>query len=546
MTIYARTSSEIAEDIKKQQEALNNTQNSLDQAKKNLEYINSLANNPQGGLAQLENEIKKLEAEIETNKYELELTKKNKELKELEKAQNELKQNSSLKTMYMEWRINNSTDLKEVLHSFDIKKYEIYSQTLTSSQQGSILGIANDLENIKSDIGDYEAQLASLDVKSKELQQKKQDLENQIKYYNNQVYALGNKVSNLKGSISDLSEQQRQAVIKEEEILRQNEGALGNTDCQKDPNAPAGTIFFCGNGRDLYQGHGVGFSQFGARGMGLLGYTAQQMINFYYTGVNIASGYETRTVNVNGYGTMNVETYVAGLGEVPSKACGTAEQVAARPDKYTTYNGNVWSCWPEETIKAQVIIARTYGLRSGTVCTTAACQVYTGTTAKQWAADETRGQVILYGGNFISAVYSSDNNQGHGTADNDTSFQWDVTGSASVMPYLRSVNDTQFAQISNGGWGLWKWKTYSYTMNDINSFLSSSGLGGWVNEMGGVASISFTRDPSLRVKYVFFTGTNGVQKRMGGWWFKNYWITWAANKGTNDFIYSLTFSMNTN
>jgi peptidoglycan hydrolase CwlO-like protein len=78
ITIHARTSAEIAEDIKKQQEALNSTQNSLDQAKKNLEYINSLANNPQGGVAQLENEIKKIEAEINTNKFELELTKKNK------------------------------------------------------------------------------------------------------------------------------------------------------------------------------------------------------------------------------------------------------------------------------------------------------------------------------------------------------------------------------------------------------------------------------------------------------------------------------------
>jgi SpoIID/LytB domain protein len=256
---------------------------------------------------------------------------------------------------------------------------------------------------------------------------------------------------------------------------------------------------------------------------------------------------------------MDINKYVAGLGEIPSKACGNAQQAAARPDKYVVDNTTtIWDCWPEETIKAQVIAARSYAMhRGGTICTTAACQVYVGGTAKQWAADETHNQVIVshgytHNGNVIEALYSSDNNQGYGTADNDTIWS-NNAGDGTAYSYLRHVNDTGTAY--NYSWTNWTWRTDGFAINQIRdmlshvnrngSYTSSRGfVNGVLNDVGNIANISFERDGSNRVKKVVITGTNGTTRKMAGWLFKNIWNSWVANEqphGSVDYIYSKTF-----
>jgi stage II sporulation protein D len=88
---------------------------------------------------------------------------------------------------------------------------------------------------------------------------------------------------------------------------------------------------------------------------------------------------------------LDVETYVKGMGEVPSS-------------------------WPVSAIAAQAIAARTYALRamsfSGEICDYDLCQVYIGagreTISQNMAVDGTRSQVIIYGKQLASAVYSAD------------------------------------------------------------------------------------------------------------------------------------------
>ncbi|MEI6221329.1 MAG: SpoIID/LytB domain-containing protein [bacterium] len=316
------------------------------------------------------------------------------------------------------------------------------------------------------------------------------------------------------------------------------------------PNTPSGNLVFSGQGRDLYQGHGLGMSQFGAYGAALKGYTAEQIVKFYYTGVTISADGKG-TVNISSTGTMDIEEYVAGLGEIPDKACGTDAQVARNPDKYVVDSSStVWDCWPEESIKAQTIAARSYALaKQGTLRTDAGDQVYKGGLRKKWAADETRGQVIRYNGKIIQAFYSSDNNQGHGTANHATVWS-DFSGETDALPYIKSVNDNSFALP--GPWTNWKWKTEPFSYEQITNLLSiqsteyPSGktfLKNLISDTGSIQALDFIRDPSERVWKVKIVGTKGTRE-IAGWYFKELWNDGVEKNLVPSYIYSLTYYLN--
>jgi len=127
------------------------------------------------------------------------------------------------------------------------------------------------------------------------------------------------------------------------------------------------------------------------------------------------------------------EEYVQGIAEVPSG-------------------------WPAEALKAQAIAARTYALHEmgkdvatearsvgADICATQACQVYAGLAKERqengarWVAavQATRGEVLLYRGAPILAMYSSSN------------------GGRSVAggrPYLRAAPDPDSARGPYGSW----------------------------------------------------------------------------------------------
>jgi SpoIID/LytB domain protein len=276
--------------------------------------------------------------------------------------------------------------------------------------------------------------------------------------------------------------------------------------------------------------------------------------------VQVTPGYETTSLSVQGYGTLNIEDYLAGQSEIPTRACGTAQQAQENPLKFVVDNTSTpWDCWPEEAIKAQIVAFRSYAINyantRGQICTTAACQVYNGSQNTRWAADETKGIVATYNGQVIEALYSSDNSQGTGTANNDTIFQ-NLAGDGNPIGYLRAVNDSAYARQTQ--WTNWTYSTNQYDFNSIDQMLSyaatstSTGYSSSVkaefqaiiNDIGKVADINFERDPSLRVKKVIFIGSTGKQRTIGGWWFKNLWNSWIYDSGKSDYIYSQTFYLN--
>lgn len=123
-----------------------------------------------------------------------------------------------------------------------------------------------------------------------------------------------------------------------------------------------------------------------------------------------AGGGPLRVVNQ-----LDVETYLKGMGEVPSS-------------------------WPLEAIAAQSVAARTYALRamsfSGELCDYDLCQVYIGadreTKSQNDAVDATRGQVVTYGGQLATTVYSAD-------AGGITATPFEGFGSDANYPYLQVV-----------------------------------------------------------------------------------------------------------
>ncbi|MBN1916238.1 hypothetical protein JW796_04655 [Candidatus Dojkabacteria bacterium] len=554
---YAKTTEEIQLELERKNAELSKLQEKLGNIQKDLNYYASQRNSTNSAYAQIDAEMKEIEAQIEYNNLKLEELEQNKYIKELEKEEREKRQDGFVRDSYLSWKMTRFTD---VIFSSekDFVKTATYQTAITLDEKDWIKGLSGELVQIENDLASNTEEKKNLEIKTKDLESRKVELAQQLEKLNSTIASTSGAVAGIRGqigtvqsAIGQLSEEQK--AIKALEDIQTGGSTNGGT-----LPIESGEIYFTGRGRDLYQGHGVGMSQFGAYGAAQKGWTAQQIVTFYYSQTKIEQ--RSAVVSVSGYGNMDMETYVAGLGEVPDKACGTQEQVNSNPAKYAVDNpSTIWDCWPAEAIKAQVIAARSYAMSyGGTICTTASCQVYKGGTNKQWAADETSKQVIVstgatHNGQVIRALYSSDNNQGYGTADNDTVFS-SFNGVGTPYSYLRHVNDTGTA--ASYSYTNWTWRTNSYTYAEINQMLDYSAanyntggakifLQSTRNSVGSVTGMTFVRDGSNRVKQVKFIGTNGSAV-MSGWLFKAIWNNWVANvkpSGQTDYIYSLTWFM---
>jgi SpoIID/LytB domain protein len=150
--------------------------------------------------------------------------------------------------------------------------------------------------------------------------------------------------------------------------------------------------------------------------------------------VNVSSARERAIL------TLSFQRYLYGLGEVPAS-------------------------WPNETLKAQVIAARTYALekvtRLGQYRAVCNCGVYASTSdqayvgvsqeVSRWvsAVDATNTQVVTYNGKAIQAYYSS--SDGGFTENVENVFGGDA------LPYLRGVcdpGDYDSARNPNGNWSV--------------------------------------------------------------------------------------------
>ena len=168
------------------------------------------------------------------------------------------------------------------------------------------------------------------------------------------------------------------------------------------PSAPPTTAPGPSSGRTL--------AAIPAEGGAILVPDRQQRYRGFVEATAAATG-TLRLVNV-----VDVETYLKGMGEVRDPT------------------------WPPAALRAQAIAARTYALRAmavgGEVCDTQRCQVYLGAQAEYGAmnkaVDDSREQVLVFGRELISAVYSA-NGGGH-SASQEEGFG---VGPELAVPYLR-------------------------------------------------------------------------------------------------------------
>ena len=130
--------------------------------------------------------------------------------------------------------------------------------------------------------------------------------------------------------------------------------------------------------------------------------------------------------------------------------------------------------WPAEALKAQAIAARTYAIsnmnkyidKGYNICASTNSQEYGGINHEDpltnKAVDETKGQIIIYKGNPINAVYHSDS----GGYTEDSENVW-----GSYLPYLRSVK-SDFEELVSPPYHTW---TYSISQEDLIEKLKKQG-----------------------------------------------------------------------
>lgn len=156
--------------------------------------------------------------------------------------------------------------------------------------------------------------------------------------------------------------------------------------------------------------------------------------------------------------------------------------------------------WPEEALRAQAVASRTYAINNLSkwqkygfdIGAGVGDQVYGGYDAEHpktnKAVEDTRGELILFEGQPITAFYHSDS--GGVTEDSEYVF-------SSALPYLRSVRDLYEANSPYSRW--------EKSLVDI-----SQGAPSLTREIGQIQSVDILdKSPSGRVIEVKVTGTYG-------------------------------------
>ncbi|MBN2015414.1 hypothetical protein JW766_01140 [Candidatus Dojkabacteria bacterium] len=549
--VYGKTAEEIEKELEDKQSELENLEAGLQEAEEMASYYEAQKNSAGSEIERVGFELKQLEAEMNVNQAELEKYNQELKIRELELEQNEKIMNVKMVDLYI---YNRQSIVDVMLENGEVegfwKDYK-YRETILDNDLAGVESVALEVESLKEERAEIERSIALLDEENQKLAGRIAELESQQSYFASMAaYSVG-KQEGIRAEMGAVEQQIEGLTEEHRRIIEEENTLIGDANGGTKPLEP-GDFYFYGRGRSLYQGHGLGFSQYGAFGGAQHGMPADSIATFYYQGSYI--GHVSGTIEVIGYGTMNIEDYVAGLGEIPDKACGSQAQVNSRPDKYVLDNPNsIWDCWPEESVKAQVIVARSYGVAyGGPICTSAACQVYKGGQGKRWAADETSGKVLQVGGTTIKAYYSSDNNNGWGTGTHrNPAWCWDFHGNCGGgFSWLQSVNDSSFA--AKGPYTDWMWRTNSYSLSEIQSmfewyankgYYNSGNVRQLLNTVGTLADFQISRDASgraARIKVIGSTGSVDVNGEI----FKEIWNLWVGNvqpSGEVDPVFSLTY-----
>ena len=564
LVVYARTSEEIAADKQSKQKELDALNAELKKAQQSLNLNLSQKTASLSEIEKIKSELTQIDEELKINTLKKQQLEQEIGIKALEKEEKEQEQDVQIAGSYISWKTQDESYL--ILGGEDILKNAIYYNYVTETSKDSILGLTTELDSLKKSNEEHQKQIDSLAQEDKALEEKKVALEKQISQINTNIAKTKTNVGAIKQKISLISAEQ-QALLNLEKQATQGDGKGGTLDIT------SGQFYFSGQGYDgnldkgMGQGHSVGMSQYGAKGYAANGWNAESILKLYYTGVEVVDYFAFKNETEEMSTHLNI-IYCENAPTTDTPPCDNgkvSKNVRVQFDDYLGGLGEMPESWPLEARKAQLIGARTYAINytdNGSpdkpICLTQQCQVNylkAGENPNDYFHDgdldvtmQTKNKIIHYQGQLITAVYSSDNSQGSGTANNDTIWS-NVYGVGSPLAYLRHVNDTQFTEKTQ--WTDWKWRTNGYNMQQINDMVQNAASNPenvhsirTINTVGTITGISFTKDPSGRVKVVTLSGSKGSID-MAGWYFKAIWNIWISAKkpsGQYDYIYSLTWN----
>lgn len=281
----------------------------------------------------------------------------------------------------------------------------------------------------KDVITQYNKDITSLNDNKTKLETEKNKLANLQKNLETRFSFLSNEITKAETYKAELSQKQQNLIAEKTAMFNTSVGDVSSSDdpaSRADYNpgfSPAFALFSFG------APHRKGMSQYGAFGRAKSGQNYETILKAYYGDIKIEKIDTAGSIKTD-KGTLPFEdNYLVGIAEMPAK-------------------------WGDEggyeALKAQAIAARTYALnstnnRSGTICTTESCQVYSTSRLNspgRWkqAVEDTRGMVVKSNktGNIFSTMYASTSGGAtlsYSSQDHTTPQIWDTTcGNQSCWP----------------------------------------------------------------------------------------------------------------
>lgn len=535
--VFALSSSEIEKQIETQKNALAATNENIQKIQQKISSLQSGYSSKQSQLESTNTEINSIASEIDTSIKQAEELGVQIETKSKEIVEIQDKIRDGIKAIQIHLKNNDNNILTNTLQD-NISAGQFLKITLSQMEDRlrkvvqERISIVDQKSQVDIQVQEFTKQKETLSQILEEIKINLNNIASEINNTNKSKSALTQKVLSIQSTIDQLGEEQKKALQREREILEQ-----AAKEAAKPVTLVKGEFYISGRGRDLYDGHAIGMSKWGAYGAGKNGMDYKTILKKYYTGVEIGSGYESKSIVVSGYGSMNIETYLSGLGEVPDIACETAEN-SGKPYVKKDDPSTLWDCWPEEAIKAQIVAARSYALGSiarnpsMSVATDASFQVYKGGSAKKWASEATKGEVVTYSGSIATTYYTaslrghSENNElywtSRGFSKNSLN---ELKGSA--VAYLRGIDDSAWA-FKNEYYD-WKWKTNSFSMQKLTEILKPT-----TSDIGKIKEIQTIAGSSARIWAMTIVGEKSTVY-MAGWKFKAI---------INDYLYDSTQDRN--
>lgn len=258
-----------------------------------------------------------------------------------------------------------------------------YRRVATDRDKNEIAQISSNLLQLEADKKKVEADK----IKLAELQVK---LDKEAKFFEGEIGGAKAYQAKLSQQIASLSARQQQIVGQRQAGLNLpvslGAGTMICTDDRGiDPGFGSALAFFT-----FGIPHRVGLNQYGAYGRAKAGQDYKTILQAYFNNISFESGKENIQIKIQGNGSRSLDEYLLGIYEMPEN-------------------------WDMNALKAQAVAARSYALAytnngADEICTTQACQVWKpDKKTGQWkqAVEQTKGEVMVNGGQVIKAWYSS-------------------------------------------------------------------------------------------------------------------------------------------